>query len=400
MLGALLIDSIGFGIVIPVLPQLLLELGAADFAEATRIAGYMLVVYAGTQFFAGPVIGRLGDRFGRRPVLLASLAAFTVDYALMAVAPTIAWLFLGRAVAGVAGAVYAPASAVIADTVPPDQRGQAFGYLGAAFGLGFILGPAIGGLLGELGPRAPFYAVVVLGALNVLAIALFLPETLRAEHRRPFSWRGANLFGSFAPLAAHRIAIPLLVAWFLWQLAHQIYPASWAFWAKLEYRWSEAMIGASLAVSGLSMATVQIVLTGRFIARLGEQRTIVVGLCAGLAGFVGYAFGPPAALVFALIALSALQGLVFPSMNAILTRLVEPSEQGALQGGVSAMSSVAAIAGPLLFTQALATGAEAGFPGASWTLAAVLTAAALSIVWFVVLRRVSAAETPRTMPDR
>ncbi|MEQ9662217.1 MAG: TCR/Tet family MFS transporter [Parasphingopyxis sp.] len=398
-LCALLLDTIGFGIVIPVLPQLIVELGDVTFAEATRIAGYMLVVFALTQFFAAPVMGRLGDRFGRRPVLLASLTAFTIDYALMAAAPTIAWLFLGRAIAGIAGATYGPVGSLIADLTPPEKRGETFGYMGAAFGLGFIIGPALGGLLGEFGPRVPFYAVVVLGMLNVLAIAFLLPESLAPENRRPFKWREANVLGSFKPLAAHRIAFPLLAAWFLWQFAHQIYPASWAFWAKLQYGWTEGIIGATLAVSGLSMAFVQVFLTGRFIRRIGEQRTIVWGLASGAIGFAAYAFGPPGWMVFAIIVAVALQGLVFPSMNAVLTQLVGPSEQGALQGGVAAMGSLAAILGPLILTQTLASGAEAGFPGASWALAAVLAFAALAIVWFVVLRQVPEEPDIAPAPD-
>lgn len=394
VLCAVLLDTIGFGIVIPVLPQLIVELGEVDYAEATRIAGYMLVLFAVTQFFAGPIMGRLGDRFGRRIVLLASLAAFTVDYALMAVAPTIGWLFLGRAIAGITGAVYAPANAVIADVTPPEKRGATYGYMGAAFGLGFIIGPALGGLLGEIGPRAPFVAVVVLGVANVVAIWLILPETLAEENRRPFVLREANIFGSFRPLARNRIAYPLLGAWFLWQFAHIIYPSSWAFWTKLQYQWSEAVIGASLAMAGITLGVVQVFLTGRFIARIGEQRTIVWGLSAGLFAFVAYSLGPPGWMVFAVMIPAALQGLVYPSMNALLTQLVGPSEQGALQGGVAAMGSVAAIAGPLVLTQLLAGGAEAGFPGAAWAFAALLTLAALLILLLVVLRRVSDDPVP------
>ena len=391
VLAAVTIDTIGFGIVLPVLPQLITELGEVDYAQATRIAGYMLVLYAATQFFAGPIMGRLGDRFGRRPVLIASLTAFTIDYGLMAIAPTLGWLFLGRAIAGVAGAVYGPATAVIADVTPPEKRGATFGLISAGFGIGFILGPAIGGLLGQIGPRAPFIAVAVLGMLNVIAMALFLPESLATENRRPFVLREANILGSFRPLAAHRIAYPLIGAWFLHQLAHIIYPATWAFWTKLQYQWSEALIGASLAVSGAAMAVVQIFGTGRAIARFGEQRTIVIGLVVEMIAFSLYAMGPPGWLVFMILIPTAIQAIVYPSMNAVLTQLVGPSEQGALQGGVSAMGSMAAIIGPLMLTQILAGGAERGFPGAAWAVAALLAAAALAIVWFVVLRRVEPA---------
>src|SRR3954453_15980530 len=222
VLTAVLIDTIGFGIVLPVLPGLVVHLGHVTLAEAARIAGYLLVAYAGAQFFAGPVLGNLGDRFGRRPVLLLSMLAFATDYALMAVAPTLAWLFLGRAVAGIAGALYSPANAVLADVTPPEKRGATFGLMGAAFGFGFILGPALGGLLAGFGTRAPFIAAASLAGLNALWIAFALPETLPPERRRPFDWRQANALGAFKPLLHAGGVAPLLVSAFLWQLAHNV----------------------------------------------------------------------------------------------------------------------------------------------------------------------------------
>jgi len=391
VLTILLLDSIGFGIVLPVLPSLIVHLGQVTLAEATRIAGYMLVAYAGAQFFAGPVLGNLGDRFGRRPILLFSAIAFALDYLLMAAAPTLAWLFLGRFVAGVAGATYGPAYAVLADVTPPEKRGATFSLMGAAFGLGFILGPAIGGLMSALGTRAPFIAAAALAGTNALWIAFSLPETLPGERRRPFRWRDAHVFGAFRPLFHAGGAAPLLVAALLWQLAHFVYPATWAFWAGLALHWDAAAIGWSLAAAGLAMALAQAFVTGRAIARFGEARTVVIGTVVGALSFLGYVFATQDWMVYSIIFFSALQGLVWPSMNALLSRMTDASHQGALQGGMASIASIAAILGPLAMTQALAFGAEHGEPGGAFLLAAVLAAGSLLIVLFGVVRRLKPA---------
>jgi DHA1 family tetracycline resistance protein-like MFS transporter len=392
VLTAVLIDTIGFGIVLPVLPGLIVHLGHVTLAEATRIAGYMLVAYAGAQFFAGPVLGNLGDHFGRRPVLLLSMLAFAIDYGLMAAAPTLAWLFVGRLVAGIAGAVYAPANALLADVTPPEKRGATFGLMGAAFGFGFILGPAIGGLLAGLGTRAPFIAAASIAAANALWIAFWLPETLPPERRRRFDWRQAHVFGAFKPLLHAGGAAPLLAAALLWQIGHTVYPATWAFWAGLAMHWNAAMIGASLAASGLAMALAQTFITGRAIARFGEARTVVIGMLVGGLSFLAYIFVTQSWMVFVIIAFSALQGLVFPSMNALLSRMTDASHQGALQGGMSSIASVAAIIGPLATTQALAFGAEHGQPGGGFLLAALLVFSALLITLFAVVPRLKPAQ--------
>ncbi len=395
VLAALLLDSIGFGIVLPVLPDLIVQLGQVSLAEATRIAGYMLVAYAGAQFFAGPLLGNLGDRFGRRPVLLFSTVAFAIDYALMAAAPTLAWLFVGRLIAGVAGATYGPAYAVLADVTPPEKRGATFGLMGAAFGLGFILGPAIGGLMAGFGTRTPFIVAAALAAANALWIATRLPETLPAERRRPFHWRDAHVFGAFRPLFHAGGAGPLLVAALLWQLAHFVYPATWAFWAGLALHWDATEIGWSLAAAGLAMALAQSLVTGRAIARFGEARTVVIGMVVGGLAFLGYVFVTQGWMVYAIIFFAALQGLVWPSMNALLSRMTDASHQGALQGGMASISSVAAIAGPLAMTQALAFGAEHGEPGGAFLLAALLVLCGLLIVVFGVVRKLKPAGEAR-----
>lgn len=394
VLTVLLLDSIGFGIVLPVLPSLIVHLGQVSLSEATRIAGYMLVAYAGAQFFAGPVLGNLGDRFGRRPILLFSAIAFALDYLLMAAAPTLAWLFAGRLVAGIAGATYGPAYAVLADVTPPEKRGATFGLMGAAFGLGFILGPAIGGLMAGLGTRAPFIVAATLAAANALWIAARLPETLPPERRRPFRWRDAHVLGAFRPLFHAGGAAPLLVAALLWQLAHFVYPATWAFWAGLALHWDAAMIGWSLAAAGLAMALAQSLVTGRAIARFGEARTVVIGMVVGGLSFACYVFVTKDWMVYAIIFFSALQGLVWPSLNALLSRMTDASHQGALQGGMASIASVAAIFGPLAMTQALAFGAEHGEPGGAFLLAALLVLCALLITVFGVMPRLQPAETP------
>lgn len=386
-LAAVLIDAIGFGIVIPVLPTLIVELSGTTLTDATRIGGALAIVFALAHFFAAPILGNLGDRFGRRPVILAAMLVFATDYALMAVAPTIAWLFVGRLIAGVAGAVYGPANAILADVTPPERRGATFGLMGAAFGIGFIIGPAIGGLLAGLGPRAPFIAAALLAATNATWIFFTLPETLAAQHRRAFDWRRANPLGTFRPLFAMKGALPLLVVAFIWQLAHQVYPATWAFYAELAHGWDSRAIGWSLAASGTAMALVQIFVTGRAIAALGEVRTLMIGLVVATIAYAAYAVATRGWQVYVILTFGALQMLAYPSLNAMLSRRVDASNQGALQGGMASIASVAAILGPLTLTQTLAAGAERGFPGAAFALASALTLIAAGIVLVVLVRQ-------------
>ena len=386
VLLVLLLDAMSFGIVLPVLPGLVVHLAHVSMAEATRIAGYMLLVFAVTHFLAGPIIGNLGDRFGRRPVLLICVAAFAVDYALMAAAPTIGWLFAGRVVAGIAGATYGPAHAVLADVTPGKDRARVFGLMGAAFGGGFILGPALGGLLAGFGTRAPFIAAAALAGFNFMWILVSLPETLRPEDRRRFEWKRANAFGTFAPLLKESKAVPLILASLLWQIAHQVYPSTWAFWAELRFDWSAAQIGWSLAAAGLSMAIAQALITGRVVARFGEERSIITGMLVGGVSFMLYAFLSEG-WIYPIIFFSALQGLVYPSTNALLSRMTDASNQGALQGGMASVASVGAIIGPLAMTQVLALGAERGFPGSAFLLAATMVGAGLLVIVFGVIRR-------------
>lgn len=393
-----LIDTIGFGIIMPVMPQLIIELSGKTLAEATFIGGWLLTSYAVMQFVCGPVIGNLSDRFGRRPVLLVSLAAFAIDYALMGFAPSLMWLFVGRVIAGIAGAVYSPAWAYVADVSAPEKRAQSFGLMGAAFGLGFIVGPAIGGFLGELGPRAPFFAAAALGGLNFLYGLFVLPESLPAERRRKFEWKRANPVGTLMALRRYPAVMAIIGAVFLWQLAHQVYPSTWSFFAKIQFGWSEAAIGGSLAFTGVLMAFTQGFLTGKIVPRIGERRAVIVGLASGALGMAIIAFATAGWVVYVAMIAGTLQGLAYPSMNAIMSKQVAADQQGELQGGVASLMSLTTIVGPIMMTQALGHFSEEGapvhFPGAAFVLSTALAICAL-----VIMLRVRPAAEASPLPE-
>lgn len=380
-----LIDAMGFGIVMPVLPQLLLNMGEPDIAAATRTGGILIVTYAVLQFFFGPVIGNLSDRFGRRPIILASLFAYGADYLMMGFAPTIAWLFIGRAIAGIAGAVYVPANAFVADVTPPEQRAHAFGLVGSAFGLGFILGPGIGGLLGELGVRAPFFAAAALAGVNFLFGLFVLPESLPRERRRPFSWRRANPLGAVTMLRHHPgvLLYALTVVAFL--IGNNVYPSTWAFFTTAKFNWSTGMIGLSLVATGIAMAGAQAFLTGRLSKRMGELRAAVFGLASAALIALAYAFITQGWMVFVLTFIGAIQAITYPALNALMSQRVPANAQGELQGGVASLGSIANIVGPLIMTQSLAyfTAASAPvyFPGAAFVLAAVINLFGVILLW-------------------
>lgn len=384
VLATLFIDVIGLGIIMPVLPDLITSLTHLPIGEAARVGGLLMGSFAVMQFLFGPVMGGLGDRFGRRPVLLACLVAFGVDYIVMGLAPTIGWLFASRAFAGMAGASFVPASAYVADVTPPERRAQNFGLVGAAFGAGFVVGPALGGLLGGIGLRVPFFVAGALALVNATLGFFLLPESLPRDRRRPFTLSRANPFGTFATFARLRGALPLFAAWFLWMLAHQSYPSTWAFYTKLRFGWSETAIGLSLAYSGFLMALGQVFVSRRLIPAIGERRSILLGLSLGLVGFLGNALAPQGWVVYVVLAFAALQGLVFPSMNSTMSRIVAPDQQGELQGGVASLMSLAAIVGPPLLTGAFERftreGARPFLPGAPYFAAAALTLASMTVV--------------------
>jgi DHA1 family tetracycline resistance protein-like MFS transporter len=393
-----LIDAIGFGIIMPVLPGIVMKIGHVGLAEATRIGGWLGVIYAAVQFVGGPLMGNLGDRFGRRPVLLGSLAGFAVDYALMAFAPTLTWLFVGRALAGLFGASYGPAGAAMADVSAPEDRARHFGMIGAAFGIGFVVGPALGGLLGELGPRAPFYAAALLAAFNFIVGMVAFPETLSADRRRPFDLRRANPLGALLSLGKLPGVLPIGFALLWWQLAGMIYPSIWAFWMIAAFDSSPGIIGLSLACVGILMAVGQGLLVGRVVKAVGERRTAQIGLTCATIGMVGYAFIGHEWMVFPWLIFTAMQCLIMPAVTGLMSRRVPADSQGELQGFNGSIAAVASIVAPLLYAQALAWatggGAPFRFPGLPFLMAALFGLIAMTILFLV-----PKAQIPPTTPS-
>jgi MFS transporter, DHA1 family, tetracycline resistance protein len=379
------LDIIGFGLILPVLPKLLVQLTGESVNEAAIHGGWLLFVYAVMQFFCAPILGNLSDAYGRRPVLLFAIGALGVDYIVTAFAPTLGWLFVARAISGMAGASYTPAYAYIADISPPERRAQSFGIIGAMFGLGFIVGPAIGGLLGRLGPRAPFFAAAGLSLVNFAYGSLTLPESLSPERRRPFDWKRAHPLGTFLQMRKHPIVRGILVAIFLWQLGHQVMPTTWTFYTKFRFGWSEGMIGMSLAAAGVVMALAQATLLRRLVPRLGERRTALLGIATATIGYLGYATATAGWMMFAWHATWLLGALVMPSSNALMSKRVGADAQGELQGAVAGLYSLGAIIGPLvmpqLFARFSAPDAPVRLPGAAFFAAAVLAAGCLLIYW-------------------
>jgi len=303
----------------------------------------------------------------------------------MGFAPTVLWLFIGRAIAGMAGAVYVPANAFVADVTPPERRAHSFGLMGSAFGLGFILGPAVGGLLGELGSRAPFFAAAALAGVNFIFGLFVLPESLPAERRRAFAWKRANPLGAVTMLKHHPGLLLYAVTVIAYLLANNVYPSTWSFFTTAKFQWSTGMIGASLAATGISMALAQAFLTGRLSKRLGEARAAMLGLSVAGAVAIAYAFAPHGWMVFPLTMIGALQAIAYPALNALMSKSVPADAQGELQGGVASLSSIANVAGPLLMSQTLAyytsSAAPIYFPGAAFLLAAVINAVAVFLLF-------------------
>ena len=387
-----LIDAMGIGIILPVMPDLIRELTDLTLGGAALWGGYLSFIYALMQFAAGPTLGNLSDRFGRRPVLLLSLFALAVDYLIMGFAPALWLLFVGRALAGIAGATYATANAFIADISPPHQRAQNFGLLGAGFGVGLVAGPLIGGLAGELGTRAPFFAAAALTFANLAYGALVLPESLAPESRRRFDWRRANPLGAARQIAAMPAVAWLFLAMFLFDLAHHVYPAIWSFYAKEAFAWSNAEVGLSLAFVGVCFAVTQGWLIRFILPRLGEAGTAFWGLVVSIAGLVCFGVITQGWMVYVLIFLTALGAVVTPAMTGLMSSRVPGNAQGELQGALASVLGVALIISPVMMTQTFGyfTGATAPIylPGAPFLGAAALMALAL-VPFSMGVRRIS-----------
>jgi len=372
-----LVDMIGFGIVIPVVPELIMELTGEGLGEAAVYGGWLMFLYAAMQLFFAPIMGNLSDRFGRRPVLLLSLLVFGLDYLLMGVAPTITWLFVGRFIAGIVGASHTTANAYIADVSPAEDRAKNFGLMGAAFGMGFILGPVIGGILGDYGARLPFFAAAGLALANVAYGWFALPESLPREQRRPFHLKRANPLGALKQMRGYPIVIGLFVALFFWQIAHDANPSTWSYYAMLKFEWSEREVGYSLGFLGILLALVQGVLIRAVLPRIGETRAVYIGFTLLALGFVGFAYSSEGWMLYAFIVPWALGGIANPALRGIMANRVPGNAQGELAGAITSLVSLTSIVAPLLMTRLFGyfTGDRAPvyFPGAAFLAAGLLT---------------------------
>ncbi|NEV78540.1 TCR/Tet family MFS transporter [Rhodopseudomonas sp. BR0C11] len=372
----ILLDMLSIGMILPILPKLIESFSNDNTADAARIYGLFGTAWALMQFVASPVLGGLSDRFGRRPVILLSNLGLGLDYILMALAPSLGWLFLGRVISGITSASISTAFAYIADVTPAEKRAAVFGKVGAAFGLGFIIGPAIGGLLGGVDPRLPFWVAAGLSLCNALYGLLVLPESLPPERRSPFRWKSANPVGAVRLLASNSRLAAMAVVEFCAEVAHVALPATFVLYTSYRYGWSETKIGLALAFVGVCTAIVQGGLVGPALKRLGERNAQIIGYGGGALGFLIYALAPTGALFWIGIPVMTLWGIAGPATSGMMTRLVAADQQGQLQGAMTSVKSIAELIGPFLFTLIFAyfIGANAPFalPGAPFLLAGVL----------------------------
>ena len=372
----ILIDVIGWGIIIPVVPNLLADLIHGTVSEAAPYGGLLITAYAITQFFFSPVIGNLSDAYGRRPVLLASLFAFACDYVLTGFAPNIGWLFIGRILAGITGASITTAGAYIADVSPPEKRAQNFGMIGVAFGVGFIIGPLIGGLLGSFGTRVPFFVCAGLSMLNFIYGYFVLPESLAKENRRKFDWRRANAIGSLKLFKRYPNITGLIASFFLIYIAAHAIQSTWSYYGIEKFSWNKKQVGISLAVVGVMVTFVQGFLIRRTSKVLGNEKSIYIGLTLYSIGMILFAFATQGWMMYIFTVVYCLGGIAGPSLQAIISSHVVPSEQGELQGALTSVISVTTIIGPLIMTNLFAyfTNPKRSiwFPGAPFVLGSIM----------------------------
>jgi len=371
-----LLDVIGWGIIIPVIPNLIKELINGDISEAAKYGGWLTFAYAITQFIFAPVIGNLSDKYGRRPVLLTSLFAFSLDFLLLAFAPTITWLFIGRILSGITGASFTTASAYIADVSTHENRAKNFGLMGAAFGLGFIIGPVLGGLLGQFGTRIPFIAAAILCMLNFLYGYFILPESLSKEKRRPFELKRANPIGAFLHLKKYPNLIGLVLAIFVLYVGSHAVQSNWNYFTMYQFNWTEKMVGISLGVIGLLVGIVQGGLIRWINPKIGNVKSIYFGLALYTIGMFLFAFATESWMMFVFLIPYCLGGIAGPALQAVVSEQVDPSEQGEIQGTLTSLMSASSIVGPPMMASVFYyfTHDEAPFlfPGAPFVLGGIL----------------------------
>ncbi len=390
----LLIDCTGIGIIIPVTPKLIEELIGGDISDASKWGGWLTFSYAIMQFLFSSVLGGLSDRYGRRPVLLLSLLGLGIDYVFLAFAPSIFWLFIGRMISGISGASFTTASAYIADISEPEKRAQNFGMVGAAFGVGFILGPLIGGVFSQFGTKVPFLIAAGLSLLNALYGYFILPESLSEEHRRPFDWKRANPIGTLINLKRYKKVFGLIAIVFLLNIAGHAAQSTWTYYTILKFNWNEAWVGYSLAFVGLTIGLVQGGLIRIVIPKIGQVKSIYLGLILYLAGYVLFAIATDGWMMFAFMVPFALGGLAMPAIQGVIANQVPANEQGEMQGAITSLISLTAIIGPILMTELFYrfTKDETNiyFPGAPFMMGAFLTLISI----FVCVRSLTKAVAP------
>lgn len=386
------LDCIGLGIIIPVMPSLIRELIHGDLSQASSYGGWLTFCYAFTQFFFASILGNLSDHYGRRPVLLCSLFGFTVNYLIIGFAPSIFWLFFGRLVAGITGASHTVAAAYIADVSTRENKAQNFGLLGAAFGLGFIIGPVIGGVLGHYGPRYPFFAAAGLTFLNFLYGYFLVPESLPKENRRKFHWVNANPIGSFRHIRKYPNIMPLLLCVFLINIAAHAVQSTWSYFTMEKFHWDERMVGYSLGIIGVLLTIVQAGLIRVIIPKLGLPKSIVLGLCLNSISLLAFGLAGTSMMLFAVSVLYVLGGIAGPAIQSSISNSTPANEQGQIQGGLTSIISLTAIIGPLLMTSLFSFFTKKNspiyLPGAPFYLGAFLALIAVIIaIRFFTLKK-------------
>ncbi|MEL6957947.1 MAG: TCR/Tet family MFS transporter [Pseudomonadota bacterium] len=393
ILVTLTLDAMGIGLILPVMPDLIAEVNGGTIGTAAVWGGILATTFAVMQFLFSPTLGSLSDRYGRRPVILLSLLIMSIDYLVMAVAGSIWLLFVTRVIGGITAATQSAAAAFIADISKPEEKSANFGLIGAAFGIGFVLGPVIGGLLGELGTRAPFYAAAALGFLNLAFGYYVLPETVTDRTRRTFEWRRANPFGAFKAIGQLDGLRPLIALVFLYEFAFIVYPATWAYFTKEAFGWSPGMVGASLAMFGIGMAIVQGALIRPVLRRFGERGTIIYGISFNFIAFIALTLLTNGWVALAFTPITSLGAVVTPALQGLMSRRASDDQQGELQGVIASAKSMAMIFSPLVMTQifwAFTTENGPYFPGAAFALSAVLMIVCMA-VFLARPRTVSAA---------
>jgi len=386
VLFSVFLFAVGFGMMMPALPALILAIEDVSLSEATLLGGYVAASYAFFQFLLRPLMGNLSDLFGRRPIFLACIAGFALDLLIMGIAPSIFWLFIGRSLAGGFGMIFGPANAIMADITPAESRTKSFGLTGAAFGVGLIFGPALGGLLGDLGVRIPFLVGAAIMVVNLLIAWWRIPETLDPQSRRPFEIKRANPLGSITSLSSTPGLLSLCLVLIFWQMSFAIYQTTWLFFSSIKYGWDSGTIGLSLAIIGISVVIVQGLLMGRLVQRLGEKRTTCIAILVAIFTSAGFMVIDISAIALILCAFVGLQAMAVPSVIGMMSRRLSEETQGELQGFFSSATALAALLAPLMYNSSLSyftgTSAPVQFAGIPFLLSTVLAALTIAILIF------------------